>query len=280
MKYLINFIMVFLKHIKTSYTRRKIENSKRNGLRHTIFSPRSKSYYIGEWKNDIKEGRGREVNRDGWIYDGSWLNDKKHGCGILSKISKEDHKIRRYYIGEWVAGAKQGFGYNWFEDGSYYEGDFCRNKRHGYGRIWYCNGDYYEGAWKNDLYHGLGIFIKDNGNKYEGQFVNGKKEGYGTFYHIITGQEQHGFWTSDLFINGTMLDADFRQCASRPTPYPIPEIKLISHIKSSQDISEINDQKKKLSYTEDLCRRIPKHIIANICVSRNTCSCLNSVLYK
>lgn len=63
MKYLINFMMVFLKHIKTSYTRRKIENSKRNGLRHTIFSPRSKSYYIGEWKNDIKEGRGREVNR-------------------------------------------------------------------------------------------------------------------------------------------------------------------------------------------------------------------------
>lgn len=56
-------MMVFLKHTKTSYTRRKIENSKRNGLRHTIFSPRSKSYYIGEWKNDIKEGRGREVNR-------------------------------------------------------------------------------------------------------------------------------------------------------------------------------------------------------------------------
>ncbi|XP_028520652.1 MORN repeat-containing protein 3-like isoform X2 [Apis cerana] len=239
MKYLINFMMVFLKHIKTSYTRRKIENSKRNGLRHTIFSPRSKSYYIGEWKNDIKEGRGREVNRDGWIYDGSWLNNKKHGCGILSKISKEDHKIRRYYIGEWVAGAKQGFGYNWFEDGSYYE---------------------------------------DNGNKYEGQFVKGKKEGYGTFYHIITGQEQHGFWTSDLFINGTMLDADFRQCASRPTPYPIPEIKLISHIKNSQDISETNDQKKELPYTEDLCRKIPKHIIANICVSRNTCFCLNSVL--
>lgn len=75
-----------------------------------------------------------------------------------------------------------------------------------------------------------------------------------------------------------MLDADFRQCASRPTPYPIPEIKLISHIKNSQDISETNDQKEELPYTEKLCRRIPKHIIPNICVSKNTCFCLNSVL--
>lgn len=59
--------MPFLKHIKISYTNRKIENSKRNGLRHIIFSPQdkhvSKCYYIGEWKNDVKEGRGKELNR-------------------------------------------------------------------------------------------------------------------------------------------------------------------------------------------------------------------------
>ena len=101
-----------------------------------------------------------KFRRDGWMYDGSWLNGKKHGCGILSKISKKDHIIRRYYIGQWVAGKKQGFGHNWFKDGSYYEGDFCRNKRHGYGRIWHCNGDYYEGAWKDDLYHGMGLLVK------------------------------------------------------------------------------------------------------------------------
>lgn len=94
------------------------------------------------------------------MYDGNWFRGKKHGCGILSKISKEGHTISRYYIGEWVDGKKQGFGHNWFEDGSYYEGDFCLNKRHGYGRMWYCNGDYYEGAWKNDFYHGIGMLVK------------------------------------------------------------------------------------------------------------------------
>lgn len=52
----------------------------------------------------------------------------------------------------------------------------------------------------------------------------------------------------------------------------------MSHIKNSQDISETKDQKKELPYTEGLCRKISKRIIANICVSRNTCSCLNSVL--
>ena len=68
------------------------------------------------------------------------------------------------------------------------------------------------------------VIFTDNGNKYEGQFVKGKKEGYGTYYHIVTGQEQRGFWTNDWFINGTMSDADFRQRATRPTLYPIPEV--------------------------------------------------------
>lgn len=59
--------MPFLKCIKTSYTEQRIENSKRNGLRHAIFSPQTKElfkgYYIGEWKNDVKKGRGKEVDR-------------------------------------------------------------------------------------------------------------------------------------------------------------------------------------------------------------------------
>ncbi|XP_050577445.1 MORN repeat-containing protein 3-like isoform X2 [Bombus affinis] len=270
--------------MKTSYIKQRIGSSKRNGLRYAIFSPQSKglfkSHYIGEWKNDVKEGIGKEVDRDGWMYNGSWLNGKKHGCGILSKISKEDHTIHRYYIGQWVAGKKQGFGHNWFEDGSYYEGDFCRNKRHGYGRMWHCNGDYYEGAWKDDFYHGMGLLVKENGNKYEGQFIKGKKEGYGTFYHIITGQEQRGFWTNDWFINGTMSDADFRQSATHPTPYPIPELKVITDINNFQDTSEtIYDNKKGESFfIEPFCKRASKRIIPNICVSINTCPCLNSVL--
>lgn len=59
--------MPFLKIIKESYTRRMIESSKRNGLRHAIFSPKRKvlfkGYYRGEWKDDKKDGRGKELYR-------------------------------------------------------------------------------------------------------------------------------------------------------------------------------------------------------------------------
>lgn len=67
MKFVTIVAMPFLKCIKTSYTERKIENSKRNGLRHAIFSPQTKElfkgYYIGEWENNVKKGRGKEVDR-------------------------------------------------------------------------------------------------------------------------------------------------------------------------------------------------------------------------
>ncbi|XP_076386430.1 uncharacterized protein LOC105663382 [Megachile rotundata] len=274
--------MPFLKPIKESYTKRKIENTKRNGLRHAIFSPKTKllfkGYYRGEWKDDKKEGRGKELYRDGWMYDGEWLNNKKHGCGILSKISMEDRTIRHYYIGHWINGKKHGFGHKWFEDGSYYEGDFWKNRRQGHGRMWYCNGDYYEGDWKNNLYHGIGMIITANGNRYKGQFVEGRKEGHGIFYHIITGQEQHGFWENDSCVNATMLDACWRQSAIRPTPYPIPPIELIERMDSDQVTLETADADQDVPpiSIEPVCKRMPKPIMT-VCVSNNTCPCLNFV---
>lgn len=67
MKSLINVTMPFLELIKTSYIKQRIGSSKRNGLRYAIFNPQSKglfkSHYIGEWKNDVKEGIGKGVDR-------------------------------------------------------------------------------------------------------------------------------------------------------------------------------------------------------------------------
>jgi len=102
---------------------------------------------------------GISSNSRGWMYEGDWYNDRKHGYGILSKISK-DGDIRKVYAGQWLDGKKHGLGSNWYEDGSYYEGTFQNNKRNGYGQIWYkCDG-YYQGMWANDQYHGEGILIQ------------------------------------------------------------------------------------------------------------------------
>ncbi|XP_054008984.1 MORN repeat-containing protein 3-like isoform X1 [Hylaeus anthracinus] len=275
--------MPILKPIGESYTKRKIEISKRNGWRYAIFSSRTKQfiagYYKGEWRNDKKEGKGNEINRNGWVYEGDWFDGKRHGYGVLSKIS-ENGILRQRYAGEWVAGKRNGFGYSWYKDSSYYEGDFCQNKRHGCGRIWYCNGDYYEGTWRNDLYDGVGMFVKVNGNRYEGQFVEGKKEGYGTFYHIVTGQEQCGFWSNDSCISGTMSDMYWRQSAPRPTPYPIPWNELAENdgeIKIAYENSDDNENTESVYY-ESACKKPTKRIIANVCVPVNTCPCLDSVL--
>ena len=41
------------------------------------------SYYIGEWKDDLKEGYGRLVLECGNIYEGDWAEGVAHGSGKL-----------------------------------------------------------------------------------------------------------------------------------------------------------------------------------------------------
>ena len=42
--------------------------------------------YDGEWRNDVKEGKGTLVKADGDEYDGNWRNDKKNGKGTFFSI--------------------------------------------------------------------------------------------------------------------------------------------------------------------------------------------------
>ena len=100
-----------------------------------------------------------QCHRDGFLYEGNWRDGKKHGYGVLSKISRNGTAFANY-IGEWTDGAIHGFGYHWYENGDYYEGDFHRSRRQGCGHMWHCNGDYYVGTWKNNLYDGMGIYVK------------------------------------------------------------------------------------------------------------------------
>ena len=40
-------------------------------------------FYIGKWKNGMKNGFGRYLYSDGDIYEGEWINDKKEGKGKM-----------------------------------------------------------------------------------------------------------------------------------------------------------------------------------------------------
>ena len=39
--------------------------------------------YIGQWKNNLRNGRGQQIWSDGSIYQGYWRNDKANGKGRL-----------------------------------------------------------------------------------------------------------------------------------------------------------------------------------------------------
>ena len=51
--------------------------------------------YEGDWKNDVKEGKGIYYYKKGGFYEGDFINDKREGNGIM--IYDNGNK----YDGEW-----------------------------------------------------------------------------------------------------------------------------------------------------------------------------------
>ena len=92
--------------------------------------------YIGEWKNDLRNGKGVETWNDGERFVGNFKNDKREGYGI-------------YY----------------FSNGDIYEGNWKNGKKEGFGVDYYTDGDKYEGRFKNGNKEGQGVYYFENGNR-------------------------------------------------------------------------------------------------------------------
>ena len=82
-------------------------------------------YYIGEFKNDIPNGKGIKYYKNGNIlYEGDFINGKFEGNGKVI-----------------------------YENGLYYIGQFKNGLKHGKGTLYYSNGNIkYEGDWINDKF--------------------------------------------------------------------------------------------------------------------------------
>lgn len=106
-----------------------------------------KSIYIGEFKNGVKEGKGKwkkdrndpESNQ----YEGEYKNDKKHGFGVF----------------KWKSGNK-------------YKGGYQDDERHGYGEMYWTDGSSYKGMWHKGIQHGKGKMEFPNGVVKDGEFEN------------------------------------------------------------------------------------------------------------
>ena len=98
-----------------------IRNKSRNG--YGIFEYNNGYIYLGEWKDDKREGEhGILEDNKNIIYNGDWKNDKKEGYGISYEKGKEK------YNGEWKNDLYDGKGIIYFDKNDWIEAKFKKGK--------------------------------------------------------------------------------------------------------------------------------------------------------
>lgn len=180
-----------------------LEQTKKNGLRPTIFMPNG-DQYRGEWKDNLKDGRGVQVWKSGLKYDGEWRQNMRHGYGLLLKKHPATRKMLLLYKGEWKNDKKDGRGLYYYSSSSAYSGLWVGGCRCGYGEMIYNNGDVYKGEWLRDKPNGKGVLYMKNGNVYEGEMMDGMKHGHGMFHYKDRQTVYEGFWVKDVAKCGTL----------------------------------------------------------------------------
>ena len=92
--------------------------------------------YVGEFKNDLKHGRGLYIWRDGKTYNGEWKNGKMDGKGEF-----------------------------YWPNGSIYRGQYEKDEKHGQGIMMWNINSRYRGFWAFGVRHGYGEAIDIEGDK-------------------------------------------------------------------------------------------------------------------
>jgi hypothetical protein len=148
----------------------------------TPSEPQLDMLYIGEYKDDSKNGFGFEIhqniNRKLNYYLGNYKNDKFEGYGILGS---ENY----FYLGEFIHGMKNGKCEVLFKnDKEVYQGNIDKNILKGDGK-YYFNKDLdqlsYQGEFNNNLAEGKGKIEFSNGDNFIGQFKQQGKIGEGKY---------------------------------------------------------------------------------------------------
>lgn len=151
-------------------------------------------WYEGEIEDNLFNGNGKMIYRDGRIYDGEWVMGNKEGSGSLSWPDGSK------YWGSFKNDQINGEGDFLWANGYKYKGEFVNGSFNGKGTLNNPNGSHYTGEFKDGLFHGEGKFIwifdkadKSKKEKYCGHYVFGKREGMGK-YTFANGDVYQGEW--------------------------------------------------------------------------------------
>ena len=128
-----------------------------------------KMVYNGEFKDDLREGNGKVVSKDGsHYYVGDWLKNKMDGHGIYysSKLGT--------YKGRFHENHFEGKGNLVDLENNVYDGMFHKSQKRGKGELKMNNGNIYAGEFKDGKFNGKGILKDSKGNiLQEGEFKDG-----------------------------------------------------------------------------------------------------------
>lgn len=160
--------------------------------------------YVGERKNGFKSGQGEKICANGNKYTGEWENDKKNGQGTYTWANGDK------YIGEWENDNRNGQGTYTWADGNKYTGEWKDDKKEGQGTFSWSNGNKYIGEWKNDNRNGQGSLLWSDGDKYAGEWKDDKKEGKGT-YTWPDGDKYVGEWKDNKKYNGIIYNIEGKE---------------------------------------------------------------------
>lgn len=161
----------------------------------------NKTYYEGDWKDDMKHGVGKTNRYFGNYTEGEFaLNDivtifkvefdkNERFEGNYSALHGKGEGTLYYAYGRYEGQLgnnfkKEGAGKLILNNGDEFKGNFTNDRKEGRGIYKYSNGDYYDGMWKNDIYHGKGKFYyAADKSTYVGEFEEGLKQGEGKLTH-------------------------------------------------------------------------------------------------
>jgi hypothetical protein len=101
--------------------------------------------YVGEWKDDLREGQGVYTYGNGDTYSGEWKAGKKGGAGTYTSkgVASQPSEV----VGAWTGGAVGQADWR-FADGSRYVGAFgAMGKPEGQGKFVMANGNAIAGTY-------------------------------------------------------------------------------------------------------------------------------------
>lgn len=124
--------------------------------------------YVGQHKENNKEGYGVYIWKDGTKYVGQFKDDVIYGTGVF-------HDQEGKYSGGFEDSLQHGEGKYEYNDGTVYEGQFMRGERHGRGKISWKDGSTYDGEWSQGVQHGKGIEQVRNGARSEVEYSKSKR---------------------------------------------------------------------------------------------------------